>query len=226
MKTNPRSRCNYKYLAILSFIITGLLIPTGCLNSKDIVLSTNEPDLIIVTQTYPTELIVYGDDLNLDPACHVRKIDAITEENLKMDDAFQFFVLVINDINENAPISDDELKLIISIVDQGSLSLYYFGKRLINPIISEGNYITDIIDPYEDMSIARVHEPHSSLCVLGVWTDEMQKIYETQRPDIFQEVFLGSVVRDVIKPNSFGFYCYDVSLYASRYIAMLENKAE
>ena len=224
MNTNPRSGCN-KYLAILSIIITGLLIPTGCLNSKDVVLSTNEPDLIIVTQTYPTELIVYGDDLNLDPACHVRKIDAITEENLKMDDAFRFFVLVINDIDENAPISDAELKLIISVVDQGNLSLYYFGKRLIKPIISEGNYITDDIKMAE-MSIARVHEPYGSLCVLGVWTDELQKVYETQRPDVFQEAFLRSVVRDVIKPNSFGFYCYDVSIYTSRYIAMLENKTE
>jgi hypothetical protein len=189
-------------------------------------MTTDEPDLITVTQTYPTELIVYGDDLNLDPSCHVRKIDAITEENLKIDDAFQFFVLVINDINENAPISDAELKLIISIVDQGNLSLYYFGKRLIKPIISEGNYTTYDINPYEDMSIARVHEPYGSLCVLGVWTDDLQKVYETQRPDIFQEVFLGSVVRDVIKPNCIGFYCYDVSVYTSRYIAMLENKTE
>ena len=102
MNTNPRSRCNNRYLAILSIIITGLLIPTSCLKSGDVVLTTDEPDLITVTQTYPTELIVYGDDLNLDPSCHVRKIDAITEENLKIDDAFQFFVLVINDINENA----------------------------------------------------------------------------------------------------------------------------
>jgi len=224
LNTHPRSRCN-KYLAILLIIITGLLIPTGCLKSGDIVLTSNESAFITVTQTYPTELIVYGDDLNLDPACHVRKIDAITEENLKIDDAFLFFVLVINDIDENAPISDAELKLIISIVDQGNLSLYYFGKRLIKPIISEGNYITDDIMT-TDMSIARVHEPYGSLCVLGVWTDELQEIYETQRPDIFQETFLGSVVRDVIKPNCFGFYCYDVSVYTSRYIAMLENKTE
>jgi hypothetical protein len=108
--------------------------------------------------------------------------------------------LVINDLNENAPVSDEELKLIISIVDQGKLPLFYFGKRLINPIIREGNYTTFDIEPY-DMSIIRVHEPLGSLCVLGVWTDEEQSIFETKRPKILQDTFLRSVASDVIKPN-------------------------
>lgn len=200
MNTKSRTKCNYKYLAILSIIITGLLVPAGCSKSKDGGLTSYQQNLITVTETYKTEFIVYGDDMNFDPACNVKKIDAITEDNLEADDTIKFSVLIINDINENAPITDDELNLMISIVDQGSLALYYFGKRLINPIISEGNYTTFDIEP-SDMSIVRVHEPLGSLCVFGVWNDESQQIYETKRPEILQEILLSSVVSDVINPN-------------------------
>ncbi|MDD4096659.1 MAG: hypothetical protein PHP22_10520, partial [Oscillospiraceae bacterium] len=142
MTTIAGFRRHFLYASILSIMIIGLLFSTGCYSSNDEFMTSSEQDLFIVTETYTTEFILYGDDMNLDPACHVKKIDAITGENLQMDDTYKFSVLVINDINENAPVSDDELKLLISIVDQGKLPLFYFGKRLINPIISEGNYTT------------------------------------------------------------------------------------
>lgn len=91
-----------KKILVLVGIVIIVIIGLFMLGSDDSEFQESvEKDISIVTQNYKTEIILYGEDIEFDEACYVRKIDKISKENLTSDESYVYTVFIINDLNNS-----------------------------------------------------------------------------------------------------------------------------
>jgi hypothetical protein len=153
----------------------------------------------VINENYPTEIIVYGDIVEFDDGFVARTIDKISTENLTSDEKYMFSVLVINDLEGNAPVSDEEMKIITQMIDEEDMNFYYFGTNLLGPLKENGFY-TDTLLP-SDMFVARVHEPLEVITIIGMWDTQSNELYHTKNSKLLGQRLIRSIVRDIIKMN-------------------------
>jgi hypothetical protein len=182
-------------------VIVLLLVAAICYSGCSGVSSGGENgDVKLVNENYPTEIIVYGDIVEFDHGFVARYIDSISIENLTSDEKYMFSVLVINDLEGNAPVSDEEMQIIKEMFDEENLNLYYFGTNLLGPLKEYGFY-SDTLQP-TDMSIAQVHEPQGSIVsIYGIWNTYLDEGYHTKNSKLLGQGLIRSIVYDIIKMN-------------------------
>ena len=117
---------NKKILIIVLCAIIGMFIYAGLSQNNSIIEEENE-DVKLLTESYKTEFIVYGSQLNFDNGCYVRYIDEITKEALTPDSTYVYKVLVINNLDETVNFEEDMVNIIKEEMNNNQLSVYYTG---------------------------------------------------------------------------------------------------
>ena len=84
-------------------------------------------DVKLLTESYKTEFIIYGSELNFDNVCYARHIEEITKENLTSAPEYVYKVLVINNMDETVTFTEDMVNIIKEEMNNNRLSVYYTG---------------------------------------------------------------------------------------------------
>lgn len=108
-------------VVVLVFVIYGFATMT----SPD--KTTMEKEIIILNQTYPSDIIVYGDDILFDKTLNYRKIVEINEDELASEN-YQYRFIVVNNLSGNINVTKQEADLISSCVKNDRYVFIYMGK--------------------------------------------------------------------------------------------------
>lgn len=133
-------------------------------------LSSNEKALKIVTETYPTQIIVYGDKINFDSAISVKYIDVVNKETLTRESKYSYSLIIVNDLTGNATLSDDDWSLLSDLVkSDNTYNLFYLGDEDIDQILRVG--VVSDLDMWNegDLSIGLTHEGADIITVFGTY---------------------------------------------------------
>lgn len=84
-----------------------------------------------MNESKPTTVYIYGDDLKFGIDIKQVKVDKI-EDALNNEDESKYKVLIINDLYDNAELTDDEINDLFGFVDTERNLLIYLGKKYAN----------------------------------------------------------------------------------------------
>jgi hypothetical protein len=163
---------------------------------------TYEEYIHLLNNTYPSDIIVYGEDVGFRPDLNHRVITGITRENLISDPKYQYSFFVINDRNGTLIITDEEFGLCKIIAEENRQSFYYIGQHYI-PKLREQGFFTEYLFNDDYHGIAYVISPNETghADIHGVWTSEEEEMYLTHK-DVLGQALVRSFVRHVIKEFS------------------------
>lgn len=156
---------------------------------------TSEKNISIVTKNYKTEFIVYGDDIEFDEACYVRKIDKISKENLTSDESYIYTVFIINDLNNNVTLTEEDLSIIYDKSYNDHIDFFYFGKNHANAIKEAGIFSQQLLE--NELSLGVIYERGIRTDVLGTWDDYMHKAYLEENRGLLAEIIIGQIVSKI-----------------------------
>ena len=117
---------NKKIIIIALCIIVGIFIYANLSGDNSDYEEVNE-DVMLLTEQYKTEFIVYGSEINFDNGCYARHIDEITKEALTSDTTYVYKVLVINNLDETVTFDEEMVNIINEEMNNNHLSVYYTG---------------------------------------------------------------------------------------------------
>ena len=136
-------------------------------------LSSAEEDILISSKTYPTNILVYGSEIDFDKRLNVTYIDKISKNSLKFDNNFSYQYIVINDLDNKTDLSDEEWKLIGKTVKSDKrCNFIYLGSKELYKIKNSGILAEGTIYEPEDLSIGLFHEKERLITVMGTYTTE------------------------------------------------------
>jgi len=93
-------------------------------------------DIVLVNTNFPTDIVIFGEDIYFRPAVKYRRIDKITRESLAYDaDKFHRLVLVISDLGSTVQLEEEDYKIIKELLDADMIDYYYFGTSKVEDII-------------------------------------------------------------------------------------------
>ncbi len=149
----------------------------------------------IVTKSYKTEFIIYGDDIEFDERCHVRKIDEITEANLTSDDTYMYTVFIINDLNNSVTLTQQDLDILYNKSYNQKIDFFYLGKDEVKAIKEKGIFSQDLLEA--ELSLGVIHERNLRIEVVGVWDENDHKIYLEKNHMLLSESLLDLIVSKI-----------------------------
>ena len=159
-------------IGIVSFFIVKHFI--GADSDNDSGITTAEKDIQILSEKYPTKILVYGEMLEFDDAIATENITEITEETLKKDDEFMYELIVINDLSGKYALSDEAWKIIEKVVNSGNdVNFIYLGNVQFDKIFD-----AKIVDRESlslgnsDLSVGVFYEGETKTSVCGTYTSE------------------------------------------------------
>ena len=167
-------------IIIFVLLIIGAIVAFGTMyfnafnklaKEADSELTTVEEDILITTETYPTKMLVYGDEIDFDPKVNVEYINEISEESLKFDDEYSYHFIIINDIDNNVDVSAEELCMIGDIVkSDNKYNFMYLGSKELNTIESLGVLsVNKVMYAPDDLSVGLSHEGNRLITVTGTY---------------------------------------------------------
>ena len=135
-------------------------------------LTTAEQDLLIITESYPTQFIVYGDEIDFDSSIDVTYIDSISEEKFTIPSEYRYQLIIINDLDNSLELSINDWQLLSELTkSEKKRNLFYLGNKEFE--IIKSLEITDEITAFEDgdLSIGFVHEDDLLITVYGTYIE-------------------------------------------------------
>ncbi len=163
------------FLAAMPFVIRKIVAG----NSDKGTLSTVENDIILLSQKYPTKILVYGEKLDFDEKITVENIFEITYDTMKKTGNYAYQLIIINDLNGKSVLSQEEWKIIDDVVKtDADINFLYLGDKQFEKIIEAG-IVEEDITAFEDgdLSLGLFHEGKRAVCVYGTYTS----LYGTDR---------------------------------------------
>ena len=137
-------------------------------------LTTAEENILILSKTYPTNILIYGSEIDFDKKLNVTHIDEINEDSLKFNNDFSYQYIVINDLNDQTNISDEEWKLIDKTIKSDKrCNFLYIGSKELNQIKSLGMLSKDAYFEEEDLSVGLFHEGNKLITSLGTYSTDL-----------------------------------------------------
>lgn len=158
-------------LFIFIIVIIGVLLFYFKNQNLEDELTTVEQERFIVTQTYPTQFVIYGDAIEFHDSISVRYVDQINEENLEIEDDFLYEMIIINDLQGNINLSNEEWEIISKYVKSDNrYSFYYLGNKEIEQIYNLGIISSLDLWGQNDLSIGLTHEGNQLVTVFGTYS--------------------------------------------------------
>ena len=120
----------------------------------------------VFNNVYPTDIVIYGEDIPFREALITRKITEITEESLETEKKFQ--IVVISDLDGTATVTKEELELLLSYLKQGKCDVYFLGVELFDDMVSAG-FSDEMLDE-NDLAAGFFLEDNVIWTSSGIWT--------------------------------------------------------
>lgn len=117
-------------IAVISFVIYGFM------TMEDSPVDSYGKDIITLNETYPSDIMLYGDDVVFRETLKYRKIDKIDEESLNAET--QYHYLIVNDLSRNAPLTREDIRLISDYVTKKRYTFFYLGTGYGELFVEEG----------------------------------------------------------------------------------------
>ncbi len=128
---------------------------------------TYDKNIDILNESFPTDIVVIGEEIPFRDALIIRKIGNITGTALQTNKERQ--IIILSDIDGTLEISDNELLVIKDKLDAHACDFYYLGTTLNDRLISLG--FLDTVWPSNDYCIALVNQEGKQLRYTGIWTE-------------------------------------------------------
>lgn len=122
--------------SIMAACLIGIifLIGYGC---KENELSTYEQEIIILNEIYPSDIMIYGENISFKDSLKYRMISQISEEELD-GSKFQYHFIIINDLSGSASLTQDEANLIMSYINEKHYTFFYIGSNYEDIFLKSG----------------------------------------------------------------------------------------
>lgn len=140
---------------------------------------TYDLNIDILNESYPTDIVVYGEDIPFREKLIVRKIDGINENTLKTDKERQ--IIILSDLDGTLDITDNELLLIKNKIDNYECDFYYLGTDLKDTLQN-----LKFIDgwPADDYCVALFNQNTITYQCYGVWTESDKQATDDNRESL------------------------------------------
>lgn len=195
-----------KILIVLLFIIGFAVLAVAVLalgsllgtpiSSDDGGTAIYDNEIKVLNDNYPSDIIVFGEDVGFNSKLKFRTITEITEENLTSDSQYKYSFFVINDREGKLNISDEEFELCKKMCDENNLNFFYIGEHYLARLKNFGFY--DGLYADNLLGIGYVITPTGHAAIQGFWTTEEEEHYHNN-PDLLGQLLALSFVNDVIK---------------------------
>ena len=127
-----------------------------------------EKEITILNDNFPSDIIIYGEDVLFDNRLKYRTVSELTESTLNSGSEFKYSFLVINDRSGNLKISDEEFILCKRLCDQKGQNFVYLGEQYLSHLqdfdFCQGLYQDNL------RGIAYIRDPMGHHAVQGFWT--------------------------------------------------------
>lgn len=166
-----RSLIAIMIFAVIAIISVLFFQPFGAKNALS-------DEVKMLTETYPTDIIVYGNNIDFDKEIPSRKVDEL-DANVIYDDGEDYFyrVLIINDLEDELTFDEDDWEVIDQCIEKGC-NLFYLGTQYLEVIKDRYNCNMGLNDT--DMFIGIAHEAdNTTIGIYGVWDTETYAKYGT-----------------------------------------------
>lgn len=100
-----------------------------------------ERNTILLNETFPSDIIVYGEDFYVPDYykdVKYRRVTSLNETTLASSDDFIYSFIVIIDSEGKLILSDEELDLIKRLIDEKYYSMFYFGTNSLDLLCEKG----------------------------------------------------------------------------------------
>ena len=157
------------------FVVIAIVVIFLCIrtyykffNSNDADLTTEETDILLLSQTYPTTFYFIGDTIPLDKSITTKNITVDEVSNITISKK-EWAMIVINDLNDDLPIREEQWKNIVDTVQNNShINCMYLGNSDWDVMEKQGYFSgkEDLDDT--DFSMGLIHQKTSVINTLGM----------------------------------------------------------
>ncbi len=162
-------------------------LPRGCAYAEEIKVLNN---------SFPSDIIVYGEDVGFNEALNYRTIQQISEENLTSDSKHKYTFFVINDRQGKLEITDDEFALCKKMCDEHNMNFFYIGTQYLEHLQTFGFHRGLYTDDACGVGYVQGEMGHTT--IQGLWTTT-EEMYYSKNPELLGQLLAYSFVDDVIK---------------------------
>ena len=180
-------------LLILFFVIGGIYFISK--NDDKLYENSYEAYVQMVTDTYKTEFIVYGDDIGFEDECYTRKIDSLNKDILALSDDYVYSAIIINDLNNNIELTENDFEILYDASFNQKIDLFYFGSRYLEKFKEVGITVQPTLD--SDLSIGVIYERGIRTEVAGLWDKELNNAYVESNPKLLSDILLTMYVSKI-----------------------------
>ncbi len=184
---------------VLGIIIVSILLIFGNniwgLNSENIQ-GVYDKEIKILNNNFPSDIIVYGEDVGFDDKLNFRTVSELSEDSLKSNSEYRYTFLVINDREGKLKITDEEFQLCKKMCEDHNLNFYYIGSQYLLHLKDFGFH--DGLYADDSCGIGYVISPFGYATIQGIWTMTEEEYY-LNSPELLGQILACSFVDDVIK---------------------------
>lgn len=161
------------------FVVIAIVVIFLCIrtyykffNSNDTDLTTEETDILLLSQTYPTTFYFIGDTIPLDKSITTKNITVDEVSNITTSKK-EWAMLVINDLNDDTPIDEDQWKNIVDTVQNNThINCMYLGNSDWDVMEKQG-YFSGRSGMNDNMlSMGMIHHDGKIINTLGMFNEE------------------------------------------------------
>ncbi len=132
---------------------------------------------LLISDTYPTDIIVLGDDIGFEGEVSYRLIETANEESLNAKPNCSYSFLVINDLSGNVHLSEDEILLIDSMIQKEKFCLLYLGEKYATLWDEPEEYIANVEGNLSYRYFVVNNVPRRFIGAWGAQEEELKVIY-------------------------------------------------
>ncbi len=136
---------------------------------------TYDEEIILINETFPVDVVIYGEDIKFRPEFQYRKIDYIDDSLLEYDTSkYVRLSIVISDLNSLVTLTDEDCKVIKKGVNDNLIDFYYLGTKNINKLVEHEIIREPLADGELSVGIALYERIQTRF--YGIWTDYSVKM--------------------------------------------------
>lgn len=151
----------------------------------------------IIEESYPTDVIIYGDDITFETKIQYRKVDSLGGTALERISGFQYTYLVINDLEDKLTLTKLEITAIKEFVNKSGNGLAYFGTKYLTSFDDVTKLSADIKG---NKAVAYNNIGGNVKKRIGFWTDREEEI-KKDNPYIQSELLMYTI-EDFLRSNN------------------------
>lgn len=165
----------YWVVLILILVAVAIWALSSALTSggnQDFEGDTYDEEIVIVNQSFPTDVVLLGEDIYFRPAFQYRRIDKITLDSLSYDpEKYIRLVLVISDLGGSVHLIDEEYSVIKQLLDDNVIDYYYFGTSKVADLIKHGLWEVRVVTDRKEMGMG-VCLYHNIQTQFNMWDEQ------------------------------------------------------